>query len=88
MRTETGIIDTMTTATETVALWRPAGPGESRARRSVAPAPRLPGQPIFYPVLSEEYAAMIARDWNVRHSGARYRPDPSPRRCYRAIEPR
>jgi hypothetical protein len=32
--------------------------------------PRLPGQPIFYPVLNEEYAAKIARDWNVPHSGA------------------
>lgn len=28
--------------------------------------PRLAGQPIFYPVLSEEYAARIARDWNTR----------------------
>ena len=27
--------------------------------------PRLPGQPIFYPVLTEEYAIQIARDWNV-----------------------
>src|SRR5260221_9675216 len=26
--------------------------------------PRLPHQPIFYPVLSEQYAAQIARDWN------------------------
>ena len=34
--------------------------------------PRLPGQPIFYPVLNEEYATVIARDWNVRHSGVRY----------------
>ena len=34
--------------------------------------PRLPGQPIFYPVLNEEYAAKIARDWNVPHSGAGY----------------
>ena len=30
--------------------------------------PRLPGQPIFYPVLSEEYATQIARDWNARNS--------------------
>ncbi len=30
---------------------------------------RLPGQPIFYPVLNEEYATMIARDWNAKHSG-------------------
>jgi hypothetical protein len=32
--------------------------------------PRLPDQPIFYPVLSEEYAVRIARDWNVPASGA------------------
>jgi len=28
--------------------------------------PRLPGQPIFYPVLSENYATQIARDWNTK----------------------
>jgi hypothetical protein len=32
--------------------------------------PRLPEQPIFYPVLTEEYAVKIARDWNVPASGA------------------
>jgi hypothetical protein len=32
--------------------------------------PRLPDQPIFYPVLSEDYAIRIARDWNVPQSGA------------------
>lgn len=32
--------------------------------------PRLPEQPIFYPVLNEAYAAQIARDWNVKDSGA------------------
>ncbi len=32
--------------------------------------PRLPDQPIFYPVLSEAYAIQIARDWNVPASGA------------------
>jgi hypothetical protein len=26
--------------------------------------PRLPHQPIFYPVLNEKYATEIARDWN------------------------
>jgi hypothetical protein len=31
--------------------------------------PRLPEQPIFYPVLSEEYATRIARDWNVPTAG-------------------
>jgi len=32
--------------------------------------PRLPEQPIFYPVLTEDYAIKIARDWNVRASGS------------------
>ena len=32
--------------------------------------PRLPEQPIFYPVLSEAYAIRIARDWNVAADGA------------------
>ena len=31
--------------------------------------PRLPEQPIFYPVLTEEYAVKIARGWNVPASG-------------------
>src|SRR4051794_32225775 len=54
---------------ETVTLWRPTGPEElalveaSEWRRW---PPRLPEQPIFYPVLNEEYATMIARDWNVK----------------------
>ena len=28
--------------------------------------PRLPFQPSFHPVLNEEYAAQIARDWNTK----------------------
>ncbi|MEM7716059.1 MAG: hypothetical protein AAF349_21220 [Cyanobacteria bacterium P01_A01_bin.68] len=32
--------------------------------------PRLPEQPIFYPVLNEEYATKIAKDWNVKASGS------------------
>ena len=28
--------------------------------------PRLPEQPIFYPVVTEEYATQIARDWNTK----------------------
>jgi len=35
--------------------------------------PRLPEQPIFYPVLNFTYAAQIARDWNTKsHSFAGY----------------
>jgi hypothetical protein len=57
----------------TVTLWRPVGPAElARIEASGMRAfpPRLPGQPIFYPVLSEDYAVKIARDWNVPASGA------------------
>ena len=31
---------------------------------------RLPTQPIFYPVTTEDYAIKIARDWTVKSSGA------------------
>jgi hypothetical protein len=60
---------------ETVTLWRPVGPKELALIRESgmrAFPPRLPEQPIFYPVLSQEYAVKIARDWNVRASGAGY----------------
>lgn len=62
-------------AEETITLWRPVGPTELdliRASGMRAFPPRLPEQPIFYPVLSEEYATKIARDWNVRASGTGY----------------
>ncbi|MEU2073731.1 hypothetical protein [Streptomyces sp. NPDC013489] len=57
----------------TTTLWRPTGPTELDLVRELewrAWPPRLAEQPIFYPVLDEEYAVMIARDWNVKHSGA------------------
>ena len=28
--------------------------------------PRLPEQPFFYPVLNQDYATQIARDWNTK----------------------
>lgn len=58
---------------ETVTLWRPVGPEELaliRDRGMRGFPPRLPDQPIFYPVLSEDYAIKIARDWNVPRSGS------------------
>ena len=57
---------------ELVELWRPTGPEEMelvRATSSRRWPPRLPDQPIFYPVLNEDYATRIARDWNVKASG-------------------
>jgi len=58
---------------ETVTLWRPVGPAElaliEESRMRAFP-PRLPDQPIFYPVTTEAYAIKIARDWNVAASGS------------------
>jgi hypothetical protein len=34
--------------------------------------PRLDWQPIFYPVLNEEYATQIARDWNTKDPASDY----------------
>lgn len=59
----------------TTTLWRPVGPAELALIRESGMAafpPRLPDQPIFYPVLSEDYAVRIARDWNVGRDGAGY----------------
>src|SRR3954466_11001318 len=58
---------------ETTVLFRPVGPKELALIEESGWRefpPRLPEQPIFYPVLNEEYAIQIARDWNVRESGA------------------
>ncbi|MEO6875921.1 MAG: hypothetical protein ABI222_13970 [Opitutaceae bacterium] len=60
---------------KTVTLFRPGGPKELvllEASGWTAFPPRLPEQPIFYPVTNEDYAIQIARDWNVRASGAGY----------------
>jgi hypothetical protein len=56
-------------------LWRPIGPAELKLIEAAAFRafpPRLPEQPIFYPVLNEAYAVQIARDWNVKADGAGY----------------
>lgn len=60
---------------ETVTLWRPTGPKElARVEASGWREwpPRLADQRIFYTVLNEDYAVRIARDWNVKASGAGY----------------
>jgi hypothetical protein len=63
------------TVDEAITLFRPPGPDElkliEQAQFREFP-PRLPEQPIFYPVLSEEYAAKIANEWNGPRSGAGY----------------
>ena len=57
---------------ETITLYRPTGPEELALVESSGYTkwpPRLPEQPIFYPVTNEQYAVEIARDWNVKASG-------------------
>lgn len=34
--------------------------------------PRLPEQPIFYPVMNEEYSIQISKEWNVPAYGVGY----------------
>lgn len=60
---------------ETTILYRPVGPRELAliAGSGYRAFPdRLPEQPIFYPVLNEEYARQIAKEWNVPASGSGY----------------
>ena len=65
----------MEIGTEAITLYRPTGPEElalvqeSGCKRW---PPRLPEQPIFYPVTNEQYATEIAQKWNVRDSGVGY----------------
>jgi hypothetical protein len=58
----------------TTTLYRPVGAKElaliSQSGFREFP-PRLPEQPIFYPVLNEEYATQIARDWNTKFNAER-----------------
>jgi hypothetical protein len=54
---------------ELVTLYRPVGAMELQLIASsgfTAFPPRLPEQPIFYPVTNEAYATQIARDWNTK----------------------
>jgi hypothetical protein len=54
-------------------LYRPVGAKELELIRESgfsAFPPRLEGQPIFYPVLNEEYATFIAREWNTKDAAS------------------
>jgi hypothetical protein len=58
-----------------VTLYRPVGQKELDLIAETgyrAFPPRLEWQPIFYPVLSEEYATQIARDWNTKDAASGY----------------
>src|SRR5579871_6067188 len=58
---------------ETITLYRPVGPKELKLIEESGWKkfpPRQLQQPIFYPVMNEDYAIQIARDWNVAASGS------------------
>ena len=56
-------------------LYRPVGQAEytliARSDFTAYPS-RLPEQPIFYPVLNEQYAREIAEKWNRRYPDSQY----------------
>lgn len=57
-------------------LYRPVGEGELALIAEsgfAAFPPRLPEQPIFYPVLNERYAAEIAVRWNTKDRRSGYK---------------
>lgn len=60
---------------EVVTLYRPVGLTELKLIEASGYKqfpPRLPEQPIFYPVLSEDYAIAIAKNWNARNGDSGY----------------
>ena len=63
------------TADATTILYRPVEPAELELIRQSGFRefpPRLPEQPIFYPVTNEQYAIEIASRWNVKDDGVGY----------------
>jgi hypothetical protein len=56
-------------------LYRPVGQKKLdliKANNYSSFPPRLPFQPIFYPVLNDEYAIQIAKDWNTKDKASDY----------------
>jgi hypothetical protein len=54
-------------------LYRPVGQKELdliEASGFMEFPPRLEWQPIFYPVMNEEYATFIAREWNTKDAAS------------------
>ncbi|WP_299484778.1 ADP-ribosylation/crystallin J1 [Acaryochloris sp. IP29b_bin.137] len=58
-----------------ITMYRPTGPAELKLLEDAnfrRCPPRLPEQPIFYPVTNEQYAIDIATRWNIKESGVGY----------------
>jgi hypothetical protein len=63
-------------AEDSITLYRPVGPKELALIEQsgfAAFPPRLPEQPIFYPVTNQQYAEQIARDWNAKDPRSAFR---------------
>ena len=63
------------TTSQAVLLYRPVGQAELDLIRQSdwkRFPPRLPSQPIFYPVLTEDYAIRIAREWNTKDPNSQF----------------
>jgi hypothetical protein len=59
----------------TTTLYRPVNQKELELIEQLewkAFPPRLPEQPIFYPVMNEPYAVQISKEWNVPAYGVGY----------------
>ena len=72
---EHAVRSSATHVSDTTILYRPVGQFELdliAAAEFRAFPPRLPHQPIFYPVLTEAYAIEIARDWNTKDPASGY----------------
>lgn len=60
---------------KTITLYRPTGLKELRLIINAAYKafpPRLAWQPVFYPVLNQNYAEQIAREWNTQDEFSGY----------------
>ena len=60
---------------ETTYLFRPVNQAELDLIKQsgwIKFPPRLPEQPIFYPVMNEDYAIQICKEWNVPAYGVGY----------------
>lgn len=60
---------------DTTLLFRPVGQKELELIEESGFTkfpPRLDFQPFFYPVLNQEYATQIARDWNTKDAASGY----------------
>jgi hypothetical protein len=76
---------------DTLVLYRPVGPDELRLLEEngfTAWPPRLPEQPIFYPVTNEAYAEQITREWNLPDSGCAFVTRFKVRRSFISAYPR